>query len=126
MKGFTGSTRYLGDTSSLLDQYRASAIDYPTCLSSDEALGLFTKPFDRSKGHASYFFPMYQLLNMLRFLDLAPWARVVEVYAGSGWVTEILVGLGYQVEAVEPSPEMIAASQERLPALRVHFTPPSA
>jgi SAM-dependent methyltransferase len=110
--------RYLGNTADRLDHYRSSATEYPMRLSDEEALGLFTKPFDRARGHASFFYPMYQLLNMLRVLDLPPWARIVEVGAGSGWVTEVLVGLGYIVEAVEPSSRMIAVSQERIKAFR--------
>lgn len=120
-KNTSSAGRYLGDTASLLEQYRNTAVEYPARLSEDEALGLFTKPFDRARGHASFFFPMYQLLNMLRLLNLPPWARIVEVGAGSGWVTEVLVGLGYIVEAVEPSARMIAASRERLAAFRQKY-----
>ena len=78
-------------------------------LATDQAgdlLRLFTKPFDRSKGHYSFFFPMFQALNMLRLLNLEPGSRILEVGAGSGWLTELLVGLGYAVEALEPSAEI--------------------
>ena len=120
-KNASGAGRYLGNTALLLEKYRNTAVEYPARLSEDEALGLFTKPFDRARGHASFFFPMYQLLNMLRLLNLPPWARIVEVGAGSGWVTEVLVGLGYIVDAVEPSARMIAASRERLAAFRQKY-----
>jgi SAM-dependent methyltransferase len=57
---------------------------------------------------------MFQILNMLRVLNLDVGARIMEVGSGSGWVTEILVGLGYSVEAVEPSSQMIDASRDRI------------
>jgi len=114
MSDFSGPKRYLGQTSEKLEQFRATAQSYPHLLGPSEALGLFTKPFDRSRGHASYFFPMFQILNMLRVLNLNSGARIMEVGAGPGWVTEILVGLGYSVEAVEPSFEMIDASKDRI------------
>ena len=114
MANFSGHKRYLGQTAEQLEQFRATAQSYPGLLSMSEALGLFTKPFDRSCGHASFFFPMFQVLNMLRVLQLEAGARIMEVGSGPGWVTKILVGLGYRVEAVEPSSEMIAAAKDRL------------
>jgi protein-L-isoaspartate O-methyltransferase len=74
-----------------------------------------TKPFGRSHGHASF---LFQVLNMLRPLQLEAGARLMEVGCGSGWVTEILIGLGYHVEAVEPSSEMIDAAKDRLSKFR--------
>jgi 2-polyprenyl-3-methyl-5-hydroxy-6-metoxy-1,4-benzoquinol methylase len=111
---YQGQRRYLGNTSQALAHFRETAESYPRLLTDTERLGLFTKPFDRSKGHASFFFPLYQILNMLRLLNLDPWAHVIEVGAGSGWVTEILLGLGYVVDAIEPSEEMIKAANERI------------
>ena len=35
--------------------------------------------------------------------------RVLEVGSGPGWVTEMLMGLGFEVDAVEPSASMIRA-----------------
>jgi SAM-dependent methyltransferase len=114
MANFTGPKRYLGQTAEQLGRFRATAESYPGLLSTSEALGLFTKPFDRSSGHASFFFPMFQVLNMLRVLQLETGARIMEVGSGPGWVTEILVGLGYCVEAIEPSSEMIDAAKDRV------------
>ena len=75
MVNFSGHKRYLGQTAEQLEQFRATAQSYPSLLSMSEALGLFTKPFDRSRGHASFFFPMFQVLNMLRALQLEAGAR---------------------------------------------------
>ena len=72
---FSGHKRYLGQTAEQLEQFRATAQSYPGLLSMSEALGLFTKPFDRSCGHASFFFPMFHVLNMLRVLQLEAGAR---------------------------------------------------
>ena len=88
MVNFSGHKRYLGQTAEQLEQFRATAQSYPSLLSMSEALGLFTKPFDRSRGHASFFFPMFQVLNMLRALQLEAGAQIMEVGSGPGWVTE--------------------------------------
>ena len=114
MTEFDGPTRYFGQTSADVEKYKRRAELYTRLLTKQEHLGLFTKPFDRSKGHYSFFFPMFQVLNMLRVIDLDPGSRILEVGAGSGWVTELLVGLGYAVEAIEPNVEMISAAQERI------------
>ena len=100
MTEFCGPTRFLGQTSVHFEKYKRAAEFYTWLLTKQDLLGLFTKPFDRSKGHYSFFFPMFQALNMLRLLNLEPGSRILEVGAGSGWLTELLVGLGYAVEAL--------------------------
>ena len=114
MTEYDKPTRYLGQTSAHLEKYKRTAELYTWLLTNQESSGLFTKPFDRSKGHRSFFFPMFQVLNMLRVLNLESGARILEVGSGSGWVTEILVGLGYAVEAIDPNVDMISASKERI------------
>jgi ubiquinone/menaquinone biosynthesis C-methylase UbiE len=52
---------------------------------------------------------------------LARGARVVEVGAGTGKLTELLVEHGLAVDAVEPGENMIAAARRRLGDARVRF-----
>ena len=46
--------------------------------------------------------------------------RILEVGSGTGWLTDILFGLGYEVYALEPSEDMIAAARERLAGFMHH------
>jgi SAM-dependent methyltransferase len=48
--------------------------------------------------------------------------RVLDVGAGTGKATESLVARGYDVAVVEPSPEMAAVLQSRLPDVQVQVT----
>ena len=56
--------------------------------------------------------------------DAAEWlvgnhpATVLELGAGTGKLTEVLVGLGHDVHATEPDPQMRAVLRGRLPAVR--------
>ena len=60
-------------------------------------------------------------MNLLRAMGVTPGGRVVEVGSGPGWVTEILLALGYEVDAVEPSEDMIAIAKERIAHARAHY-----
>jgi SAM-dependent methyltransferase len=46
---------------------------------------------------------------------------VLEVGSGPGWVTEILMGLRFEVDAIEPNADMIAIAKERLAAAIQHY-----
>lgn len=61
------------------------------------------------------------MMNLLRAMAITPSGRVVEVGSGPGWITEILLALGYEVDAVEPSEEMIAIARDRVAQARRHF-----
>ncbi|MFH5924324.1 class I SAM-dependent methyltransferase [Roseomonas xinghualingensis] len=52
--------------------------------------------------------------NGIAAMDLDPGSTIVEVRSGAGWLTEILAGLHYQVECIEPAETMIAAAKERV------------
>ncbi len=75
---------------------------------------LFRKPYDDQEGHREFFTLTYNVLNLLQVMRPPPRGRVLEVGSGGGWLTEILMGLGYTVYALEPSEAMIAAARERL------------
>jgi SAM-dependent methyltransferase len=47
----------------------------------------------------------------------------MEVGSGPGWVTEILMNLGFHVEAIEPCADMIEIARQRLEACRNHHRP---
>jgi SAM-dependent methyltransferase len=79
------------------------------------------KPYDREAGRPQYFTEMYDVLNILQVMDLPVGARVLEVGSGPGWVTEILVMLGCEVDAVEPCEDMISTARHRVKACREHY-----
>ena len=57
---------------------------------------------------------MYATINAIQAMHLSPNALVVEVGAGPGWLTQILVGLGYRVVAIEPSAMMNDLARRRI------------
>jgi SAM-dependent methyltransferase len=112
--------RYLSDSAERMELYLKAAQDYVTRLSADDRTWLFRKPFDFSTGHPAFFDEMYAFMNLLRAMGITPRGRVLEVGSGPGWVTEILLALGYEVDALEPSADMIAVARERIEQARRH------
>lgn len=96
----------------------AAAQAYAGARSGAEHHWLYRKPFDPSPGNASFYTEMYQVLNLLEAMRIAPGGLVLEVGCGPGWVTEILVLLGFRVVAVEPAAEMVEIARERVAAAR--------
>ncbi len=74
---------------------------------------LYLKPY-RADDHREFFTLTYNVLNLIEVMAVPPRGRILEVGSGAGWLTEILVGLGYEVFALEPCEDMIAAARERL------------
>lgn len=112
--------RYLSDSAERMETYLQAAQEYVGQLSAGDRDWLFRKPFDVSTGHPAFFDEMYPLMNLVRAMGITPGGRVVEVGSGPGWVTEILMALGYEVDALEPSADMIAVARERLDQARRH------
>jgi ubiquinone/menaquinone biosynthesis C-methylase UbiE len=81
----------------------------------------YAKPFDRNPGHALYFEQVYSLLNLLQAMHIPPRACVLEVGCGPGWITEILMGLGYIVHAIEPSEDFVEIAQNRIMTAKQHY-----
>lgn len=77
---------------------------------------LLTKPYSERR-HASFFYEMYQVLNLLEAVGLGEKAKVLEVGSGPGWVSEMLVRLGHDVDGIEPSLDMIDIAESRLAPL---------
>ena len=112
--GFAGPRRFIDRSSERFERFKVAAENYPTNLPAEHAPNLFRKPFDPRRGHASFFTEMFQILNMIQELNLHQAALIVDVGAGAGWVTELFLGLGYRVKAIEPSPGMIEAARQRI------------
>jgi SAM-dependent methyltransferase len=113
--------RYLSDRPERMEAYLLAAREYVARLSEADRAWLYRKPFDVSTGHPAFFDEMYGIMNLLRAMGITPRGRVLEVGSGPGWVTEILLALGYEVDAVEPSADMIAIARERVDHARRHY-----
>lgn len=85
---------------------------------------LYQKPFDQRKNNEQYFRLMYDVLNILQVMHITPGGRVLEIGAGPGWVTEILLLLGFKVDALEPATDMVSVARERVAAAASHFRLP--
>lgn len=107
-------TRFKGDASHSFRKLKAAADSYPRTLTEDEQLGFWQKPLDGNPGHPNFFNNMFQILNGIRAMGLAPQATIVEVGSGTGWTTEILAGLRYKVVCLEPAELMLEAARRRV------------
>ena len=112
--------RFLSDTSVPYQPTISAAESYVSNLRGGELTWLHCKPFDPTPGNSQYFRLMFDLLNMLQAMQVRPQGRILEVGSGPGWVTEILLMLGFSVDALEPSRDLIDIARERCTALATH------
>jgi SAM-dependent methyltransferase len=54
-------------------------------------------------------------------MNIPACGKILEIGSGPGWITEILVMLGFSVEALEPSADMIEIAQSRISGLAKHY-----
>lgn len=74
----------------------------------------YQKPFVQDVGHATYFNLMFAALNLVKAMRLPAHARVLEVGSGPGWLTQILLGLGYFVDALDPAEDFLDIAREKI------------
>ena len=124
--GFVGQKRYLSGRHRS-PAFLAAAKNYVKTLPINGAAWLWRKPYDHSPRNPAFFYEMYPVLGLLQAMEILPSGRVLEVGSGPGWVTEILVGLGFDVDAIEPCQDMIDIAQQRVAgfvSLRRFLNPP--
>ncbi|RPH53434.1 class I SAM-dependent methyltransferase, partial [bacterium] len=110
--------RYLSSSPEPMETWLRAAREYASQI---DLSWLYRKPYDRNAGHPAFYEDLYGVMNLLQAMAITPWGRVAEVGSGPGWITEILLALGYEVDAVEPSEEMIAIARDRVEHARRHF-----
>lgn len=98
-----------------------AASDYVANISNGGREWLYRKPFDPSPGNLEYFSLMYALNNLLKAMNIREEGRVLEAGSGSGWLTEILLMLGFQVDALEPAADMLQIARNRCQHLGKHY-----
>lgn len=115
-----GHRRLVNDLTHRRADFLQAANDYVRNVGEGGQAFLYLKPFVNSPGHDVFFTELYQALNIIRAMALPTGARLIEVGSGPGWITEILVLLGYQVDAIEPSADMIDVARHRVTACLTH------
>jgi SAM-dependent methyltransferase len=113
--------RFLSDKPVLYESVTEAARSYVSKLEIGDIGWLHSKPFDPTPGNPQYFRLMFDLLNILQAMELPPQAKILEVGSGPGWVTEVLLMLGFSVDSLEPSADLIQVARERCAALAPHY-----
>jgi SAM-dependent methyltransferase len=112
-KSFAGKMRYLSGRAQYKNDVLGAARDYVARLGQDSTW-LYRKPFDTMIHNPGFFDDMYPVLGLIQAMRVRPGGRVLDVGCGPGWTTEILAGLGYDVDGLDPSADMITIASERL------------
>lgn len=113
--------RYLSDKPLEKEAYLRAACDYVAKKRSDEVSWLHCKPYESSPGNTAFYTEMYQCLNVVRAMNIPHRGKILEVGSGPGWITEILVALGFEVHGLDPSADMIAIAHERVSSAIKHW-----
>lgn len=110
---FEGKKRYLSGKPQEAGALLGAARDYVANLGADRAW-LHRKPFDASPHNREFFDDVYPVLGLIQAMRVRPGGRVLDVGCGPGWTMEILAGLGYDVDGLEPAADMIEIARDRL------------
>lgn len=113
--------RYLSGKQLRREEYLQAASNYVANKQSDEVSWLHCKPYESSPGNTTFYTEMYQCLNLIRAMNVPHRGRVLEIGSGPGWITEILIALGFEVHGLDPSADMIAIASERVNAAIKHW-----
>jgi 2-polyprenyl-3-methyl-5-hydroxy-6-metoxy-1,4-benzoquinol methylase len=104
--------------------YKRGAVEYTDKIGARDLDHLYTKPFyNLSRRHARYegagldadtHRHFCDFANMVNALALPAGAKVLDVGCGSGWLSEWLARLGYDVTGMDISPALIEISRQRV------------
>lgn len=119
--GRSKARRYLSDDPQATRDYLRAAREYVSKKPDAERMWLYRKPYDMGADNPVFYQEMYQVLNLLQAMDIAPAGRVLEVGSGPGWVTEILMLLGFEVDAIDPASDMVDIARQRIDAAIEHY-----
>lgn len=116
--------RYLSEQPQRYDQFLKAAADYANHFEAKDQDWFYRKPFDPNPGNPYFLTAFCNLTNVLGVMRLPQGATVLEVGSGPGWLTEILLALGYKVVALDPAAAMHAVSRRRLELAVKHWRLP--
>jgi SAM-dependent methyltransferase len=114
MATFAGKKRYLSGKAREAGALLAAAEEYVGNVGDDGRAWLYRKPYDAKPHNHEFFDDIYPVLGLIRAMRVRPGGRVLDVGCGPGWTVEILAGLGYDVDGLEPAADMIAIAEQRL------------
>jgi SAM-dependent methyltransferase len=116
--------RYFTSKAERYDEFLAAAESYAKYFEAKDHDWYFGKPYDASPGNPYFFTAFYNLTNILAVMKLPKGGVVLEVGSGPGWITEVLLALGYKVVALDPAASMHAVSRRRLSLAAKHWRLP--
>lgn len=102
-----------------------AARNYMGAMSGFELDWLYRKPYDNRPGNEQFYLQAYAVMNLVRAMDIRHGGRILEVGSGPGWVSELLMLLGYDVDGIEPSADLVAVARERIERAAAHYRLPS-
>lgn len=120
----TDRRRYLSDQAEKYQQFLKAATEYAQHFEANDFDWCYRKPFDRMPGHPYFLSAMPILCGALQVMNLHIGATILEVGSGPGWLTEMLVALGYRVVALDPAAAMHTLSRRRLKRAADHLRLP--
>lgn len=97
-----------------MESYLEAAHGYMRQMEGFELDWLYRKPYDPRPGNEQFFLQTYAVMNLLKAMDVPAGGRVLEVGSGPGWVSELLMLLGYGVDGVEPCEDLVKIARERI------------
>jgi SAM-dependent methyltransferase len=106
--------RFLPDSTRVAESYLDAARKYMSKMSGFELEWLYRKPYDPRSGNEQFFLQAYAVMNLIQTMKIPQVGRVLEVGSGPGWVSELLMLLGYEVDGIEPCEELVAVANERI------------
>ena len=114
-------SRFLPQSTRQADDYLGAARRYMSKMSGFELEWLYRKPYDPRPGNEQFFLQVYAVMNLIKAMDIPRAGRVLEVGSGPGWVSELLMLLGYEVDGIEPCEELIAVARQRIEDAARHY-----
>jgi ubiquinone/menaquinone biosynthesis C-methylase UbiE len=82
---------------------------------------LLRKPFLCTPDKSQFYTDMYDALSLIQELNIKSAGKILEVGCGSGWMTEILIGLGYEVDALEPCKDILNIAIKKIDTFSKHL-----
>lgn len=112
--------RFLSGASGRQEAWLQAAREYVSRKDESGRAWLYRKPYDTNSGNPEFFHESYSVLNLLQAMSVPSGGRILEVGSGPGWITEILMSLGFEVDGIEPSEAMIEIARERVESAARH------
>lgn len=112
-------TRYIKNPSENKDNFISAARNYFNKLDENNKNRFYLRPYDLNL--SSYHKCIYELLNLLKEIDIKTHDCILLIGYGHGWIMEILMALGFTVDIIEISKDFIRLFQDRISSYAGHL-----